>query len=1637
MAPIDYKPKNSSSYAEPYPLDVQTDMEPRISQKKVAESPGQDVFILRPEPFLTATPHMAVAPNFFLNPLPATKTAKENKEVEEEDQPSLVKDRFAQWESLPWDSFEKAELLLYFLSDPSQSRLPKGFGPKELVESLRKCRTSLERIWISPVFAWGAPMPNGESGTVEFAALMVKLDLALLPWEDGSRKWKDEFQRDMALLIQRVSSSTHSINQTPPHALTTLFLGIQAAKASGIQLDASNTIMSLQRFLEEEVEANLSLRLRHSETGRRIPSTFSKVLEEAIHTGESDAAYFLDPSFLQEIISVYENASHGDADETYVGEWELGMALRERSPLLARQHFRRALELVALDRSHSGKREALWYLAAVFPSVASPKENEELLHRLLSLEKEVDAASEDAELAEGLLALVQGRWQEAEEIFGGFPSSDNTAELLDQIAAARVLYRKLFTVAALQAVSFNFLGRGHSTWLGGYGEEEFQKLCQATEEGWIKIQSRYFSEGNSSLVDTIRAWRIETGASDFRTGFIYAGEELPGVVDEEFGIASAASSFLKVAEDEWATDEEFHDAVLEFADKLASQGYWSSAVSLYENLAVSGFHEETSRVRLEGGSEQARFVGLVHMTWNLAAFFAGPSGFAAVNSTSGANAAETFENLSVSLFPLGVGKWFAKGAESLFLHNMVSRLGLVRTSRVAGFVVGQLGFAFGYTAANALALKFFQGQKAITFQDLRREFGGALIAGVLLHGAQRAWLRGTQSSPWLKKIDSIPARWGRDVGVLFSAGLVQESLGLREPHAKSNLGLRIFETVVLDLQFRLADRTLNRLSGWNRGNLVGSEWMGHINHLWKSLRELPLRLAGSRFFHAGGNPKIGELSGMQDALNAFLLPLLALRNHNPGYFSRKGQAYLEGSLERRFLQSLETLTAELSGQGILSKGLRNGRAVEAFHTLVDVIHARITRGKWSLGGLTLRHPRSPLSARFLSGLEGIAASLAGSPESGVRSEFSMEVEVGRISRPATSSSQESRMIDLVVRDLRSRGENSWMGKEAMQGLSDARRAELGEIFYRGGGVSPHAGGFRLYSRTMGADTLRFSKSDAAEFFFFQEWASIEGFPRRPAMMEAMQAWTEIQSILSKNQIQIHAHFGAKKQDTYNPQLFVKDYASQVTYLSELLRNLPSGFLESSGLKRIHLNSGRKGPGKGAAYDPKSGTLYLFSGTFFGARRYLMETFLHELGHAVSARLNQQRSRIDDSLRVILERSQAYPKWMPRKDPNGIDNNSIDEFLADAVTAYAMDGHRLREHIQELIPNSIEHTAWSTVYTTVRHAFEGREFGLQSAWAMNRDGHPRRGMAYRDASEKKYGSYAVYTEEGIGYKPVNEDAYVQGDNWAIVLDGMGGATEGAKASEVAGKALAAAMEAHGDMKRAFVEAAGSLNQALAETGGAVAVGHQILQEADGRALARIVHAGDAAAIVFRKNSVGGYQAVFRTDDHNYPGMFRKEEVAKGLPRQSTLELRIHPYANQVTNGLIKGRTPVPEKNEVPLQKGDVVMMFSDGIGDNFTTQEIAAMIPGCKSPRDLLIRVVSVAKEKMTRLKLARELFDQFEKNSLEGKIFDLATAKGDTVPVTEVNGVLIDERGRVYNSEGMLVDSYKSDNLTFHVYFHL
>jgi serine/threonine protein phosphatase PrpC len=257
-------------------------------------------------------------------------------------------------------------------------------------------------------------------------------------------------------------------------------------------------------------------------------------------------------------------------------------------------------------------------------------------------------------------------------------------------------------------------------------------------------------------------------------------------------------------------------------------------------------------------------------------------------------------------------------------------------------------------------------------------------------------------------------------------------------------------------------------------------------------------------------------------------------------------------------------------------------------------------------------------------------------------------------------------------------------------------------------------------------------------------------------------------------------------------------------------------------------------------------------------------------------------------------------------------------------------------------------------------------GAKNAWMRFIFGASSDRGSIRERNEDYYGIFVPETDALVADLGV----------LAIVADGMGGHLSGAAASKKSvevlgsvyyeGTGAAVREEGHGGLlhesrgapapsavnrlRWAFLEA----NRQVFET---IGEGHNGMAGTTCTAVVflaetiHIAHAGDSRAYLLRKGEIKQL-----TEDHSVVG----EMVRKGmLSREEAVR---HPRRNVITKAVgLRGKLEIDISESIPLEKGDRILICSDGLFSMIDEDEIAE-IGGNGTPEIACRKLVKRAKE---------------------------------------------------------------------------
>lgn len=213
-----------------------------------------------------------------------------------------------------------------------------------------------------------------------------------------------------------------------------------------------------------------------------------------------------------------------------------------------------------------------------------------------------------------------------------------------------------------------------------------------------------------------------------------------------------------------------------------------------------------------------------------------------------------------------------------------------------------------------------------------------------------------------------------------------------------------------------------------------------------------------------------------------------------------------------------------------------------------------------------------------------------------------------------------------------------------------------------------------------------------------------------------------------------------------------------------------------------------------------------------------------------------------------------------------------------------------------------------------------------------------------------------TDKGIDYKfdKPNQDRVVVStkDNFIAAIDGVGGASEGERAAEVLAESL---LKNNRDIPSACSEAIEKMiaveeevaHIAKAEAGFASAS----IDIVNGKKFLKPSYWGDLGLVIMRRDG----SIKFELEDDSYISWLKKETEKKGQKALISDDQALYSeHRNRVMTAVSPRHKDEKPKllDPIEVEKGDIVILASDGIFDNITPEEIAAQIKAGLSGKEL-------------------------------------------------------------------------------------
>lgn len=183
--------------------------------------------------------------------------------------------------------------------------------------------------------------------------------------------------------------------------------------------------------------------------------------------------------------------------------------------------------------------------------------------------------------------------------------------------------------------------------------------------------------------------------------------------------------------------------------------------------------------------------------------------------------------------------------------------------------------------------------------------------------------------------------------------------------------------------------------------------------------------------------------------------------------------------------------------------------------------------------------------------------------------------------------------------------------------------------------------------------------------------------------------------------------------------------------------------------------------------------------------------------------------------------------------------------------------------------------------------------------------------------------------------------------AFVADGLGGHTSGQIASGIVKQTL---LDTVGklDLGAAVLHAHAAILRAAALDEHLQGMASTVVASRIERRTAHIVWVGDSRAYLWRTGEISPL-----TRDHSVV------EELREMGGLSESQIRTHPQRNEVTNVLGAGE-PVPSTAQIPLKRGDWILLCSDGLSGELRDEEIAHTLVSSKTPVEAAERLIAAA-----------------------------------------------------------------------------
>ena len=229
--------------------------------------------------------------------------------------------------------------------------------------------------------------------------------------------------------------------------------------------------------------------------------------------------------------------------------------------------------------------------------------------------------------------------------------------------------------------------------------------------------------------------------------------------------------------------------------------------------------------------------------------------------------------------------------------------------------------------------------------------------------------------------------------------------------------------------------------------------------------------------------------------------------------------------------------------------------------------------------------------------------------------------------------------------------------------------------------------------------------------------------------------------------------------------------------------------------------------------------------------------------------------------------------------------------------------------------------------------------------------------------------AATTDRGL-VREENQDAFVHvaADGFLCVADGMGGGEGGALASQWCCEALGAAsaatrgrpLETREDAVDAALQQVNGRIRAYARENGYRTMGTTVvafLLEPKEGFRARALHVGDSRLYRFRNGRLD-----LLTRDHTVGNELGRAMSSNSADQARSLQARSNPLTHILTRAVGTELRARPEWRTVDVQRGDRLLLCSDGVHDMLDDAAIGALLRDAKSPQAVVSQVETAVRQ---------------------------------------------------------------------------